>query len=274
MQPLVLTREQVRRVDAIAIERYGMSGLVLMENAGRGAVDALLAFDPPLSSRRLATSADSQLAGPPRGPGGGAERVGAADPEGVALRLGVNLLREATTYVAILCGRGNNGGDGFVIARHLEIRGMACRVLLLAPAAELTSDARANFEILRHADVPIVDVSAGPIEQLLDQHAGGAAWIVDALLGTGATGEPREPYAAAIRWMNAQPGQRMAVDLPSGLDCDTGVPAAATVRAELTTTFVAAKPGLLVAATAEFVGELRIVNIGVPPRLVRDAAGV
>lgn len=274
MQPLVLTREQVRRVDVLAIERYGMTGLVLMENAGRGAVDALLAFDPSQSSGRGAATADSQLAGPPRGPGGGVERVGAADPQGVALRLGANLLGHSPPLVAILCGRGNNGGDGFVIARHLEIRGVACRVMLLAPAAELTGDARANFEILCHAEVPIVDVSTGPIEELLNQHAGGAAWIVDALLGTGATGEPREPFATAIRWMNAQTGQRMSVDLPSGLDCDAGVAAAATVRADLTTTFVAAKPGLLAAEAAGFVGELRIVDIGVPPRLVREASGV
>src|SRR5690606_2594800 len=100
MEPFVLTREQVRRVDALAIERDGMSGLVLMENAGRGAVEALLAFDPSL------------LTGSPP--------------------------------VAILCGKGNNAGDGFVIARHLEIRGVACRVLLLAPAEQLTGDARTN----------------------------------------------------------------------------------------------------------------------------------
>ena len=230
MQPLVLSREQVRRIDTLAIERYGMSGLVLMENAGRGAVDALLAFDPSL--------------------------LGSSSP------------------VAILCGKGNNAGDGFVIARHLEIRGVACRVLLLAPAEQLTGDARANFDILRHTDVPIVDVSSGSLETLLEQYAGGAAWRVDALLGTGATGEPREPFAAAIRWMNAQSARRMAVDIPSGLDCDSGKPAAATVRADLTTTFIAAKPGFFVPQAKPFVGELRIVGIGVPPRLVREAAAV
>lgn len=222
-----MTREQVRRVDALAIERYGMSGLVLMENAGRGAVEALLAFDPSL------------LGSPPP--------------------------------VVILCGKGNNAGDGFVMARHLEIRGVACRVLLLAPAEQLTGDARANFEILRRTDVPIVEVTLGSLEPQLDRHAGGAAWLVDALLGTGAVGEPREPFAAVIRWMNAQHARRLAVDLPSGLDCDSGVPADATVRADLTTTFVAAKPGFLVPQAEPFVGELRIVDIGVPPRLVREA---
>jgi len=230
MTPTVLTREQVRRVDALAIERYGMSGLVLMENAGRGVVDALLAFDPSL--------------------------------------------RDSASPVVILCGKGNNAGDGFVIARHLEIRGVAVRVLLLAPPDKLAGDAKTNFVILQHADVPIIDVSSGPLEPQLTQHAAGAPWLVDALLGTGATGEPREPFATAIRWMNAQPARRLAVDLPSGLNCDTGCPAAATVQADLTTTFVAAKPGFLVPQAKPYVGELRVIDIGVPPRLVREAAGV
>jgi NAD(P)H-hydrate epimerase len=277
MQPPVLTREQVRRVDALAIERYGMSGLVLMENAGRGAVDALLAFDPSLLAfdpSLLTTQSALPLAGPPRGPGGSAERSGSAIPEGVALRLTATPSRDVTPQIVIFCGKGNNAGDGFVIARHLEIRGVAVRVLLLAPSSELAGDAHANYAILQHMDVPIADVSRGAIEPQLEQHAAGAPWLADALLGTGATGEPREPFATAIRWMNAQPARRLAVDLPSGLDCDTGEPANATVRADLTTTFIAAKPGFLVPQAQPYVGELRIVDIGVPPRLVREAAGV
>ena len=233
MTPSVLTRDQVRRVDALAIERYGMSGLVLMENAGRGAVDALLGFDPSL------------LTESPR-----------SNPQ-----------------VVILCGKGNNAGDGFVIARHLEIRGVAVRVLLLAPPDELAGDAKANFAILQHTDVPIVDVSRGLLESQLNQNAASAAWLVDALLGTGATGEPREPFATAIRWMNAQPARRLAVDLPSGLDCDSGELSAATVRADLTTTFVAAKPGFLVPQAKPYVGEVRIIDIGVPVKVIAEVQG-
>ena len=236
MPPTVLTREQVRRVDALAIERYGMTGLVLMENAGRGAVDALLEFDPALH--------------------------------------GIDRSIDAVPQVVILCGKGNNAGDGFVIARHLEIRGVAATVLLLAPPSELAGDALANHAILQHTDVPIVDLSHGPLESQLAQQAAGARWLVDAILGTGATGEPREPFATAILWMNAQPARRLAVDVPSGLDCDTGRAAAATVRADLTTTFVAAKPGFLVPQAKPYVGELRVIDIGVPLRLVREAAGV
>jgi NAD(P)H-hydrate epimerase len=227
--PLVLTREQGRRVDKIAIERYGMSGLVLMENAGRGVVDALLDVD----------------AAPGR--------------------------------VMILCGKGNNGGDGFVIARHLAIRGVRPIVVLLGDSGDLTGDALANWKILQHLGdiVHVVPPLRGGVrasERL--GHMAGATWIIDAMLGTGATGEPREPIAGAIRWMNAQPARRLAVDIPSGLDCDTGTAASATVRADVTCTFVAMKQGFLAPEAKPYLGALRVVHIGVPLSLAREAAGV
>lgn len=237
-----LSREQVRRVDQLAVERYGMSSLVLMENAGRGAADVLAAVDPSLASARStrrATAAPVPLEYP----------------------------------VAILCGKGNNAGDGFVLARHLEIRGVGAKVCLLFPADELTGDARRNFEILRHTDVPIVEADPRCLEDSLKAHAWDSAWLVDAMLGTGAQGEPREPLAGAIRWMNRHPARRLAIDLPSGLDCDAGTPAASTVRADVTCTFVAWKPGFLQSVAKPFLGEVHVVSIGVPPRLVRAAAG-
>ena len=177
--------------------------------------------------------------------------------------------------VVILCGKGNNAGDGFVIARHLEIRGVAVPRAAARAADELTGDAEANYrDPAAHRRADRRRLARAARSRSSTQHAAGAAWLVDALLGTGATGEPREPFATAIRWMNAQPARRLAVDLPSGLDCDTGEPAVATVRADLTTTFVAAKPGFLVPQAKPYVGELRIVDIGVPPRLVREAAAV
>ena len=221
--PTVLTRQQVRRVDQLAIERYGMSSLVLMENAGRGVVDVLLRLDP------------------------------------------------APGPVAVLCGKGNNAGDGFVIARHLQIRGVDAKVMLLFPPTDLTGDARANYEILVRGGLPVVDLSAAVTPELLAEHAGNAAWLVDAMLGTGATGEPRERIATAIRWMNEHPARRLAVDIPSGLDCDTGVAASATVRADMTCTFVAQKPGLLPAEAKPFVGEIHVLSIGIPSKVEIDA---
>jgi NAD(P)H-hydrate epimerase len=226
--PLVLTREQVRRVDKIAIERYGYSGLVLMENAGRGVVDALLEVD--------------------RDPG----------------------------PIVILCGKGNNGGDGFVIARHLAIHGLRPVVVLLGKGDELSGDALHNWNVLRFCDAAIIESheQGDDLVAMLDREASGATWIIDAMLGTGATGEPREPIAAAIRWVNAQPVRRLAVDVPSGLDCDRGVAASATVRADVTCTFVAMKPGFLAPAAMPFLGEIRVVHIGIPLSLACEAAGV
>jgi NAD(P)H-hydrate epimerase len=226
--PPVLTRDQVRSVDRVAIERYGMSGLVLMENAGRGVVDVLLEVDPK------------------------------------------------PVHVVILCGQGNNGGDGFVIARHLAIRGVRSSVVLLGGSGALAGDALANWKILQHCLIATQEFTgaASELGSVVNQEAAGARWLVDAMLGTGAVGEPREPLATAIRWMNDQPARRLAVDIPSGLDCDTGVAASATVRADVTCTFVAMKQGFLEAAARPFLGEVRVVHIGVPASLARLAAGV
>ena len=227
MTPPPLTRNQSRSLDRRAIDQYGMSGLVLMENAGRGTVDVL-------------------------------ERLGIAGP------------------VMILCGKGNNAGDGFVIARHLEIRGHECRVLLLSPPDELRGDAATNYAILTKADVPIIDVSSitepTALHQALDRHAAGADWILDAMLGTGARGEPRAPFDTAIYWMNTREAmtQAMAVDVPSGLDCDTGRPAKLTVCADHTCTFAAMKLGYTQPGTATYTGQVHVCDIGTPPRLLRD----
>src|SRR3989304_2284931 len=129
MPPIELSRSQVRQVDRRAIEEFGMSGLVLMENAGRGATDVLC-------------------------------RMGVDGP------------------VVICCGKGNNAGDGFVVARHLDIRGHSVRVLLWAEPDELTGDAAVNFQILRKSNVPIEIFGAKHEPLQLQKLLDGAAWIV------------------------------------------------------------------------------------------------
>jgi NAD(P)H-hydrate epimerase len=226
MEVPVLTREESRDVDRRAIDEFGFTGLVLMENAGRGCVDLL-------------------------------GRLGIDGP------------------VASLCGKGNNAGDGFVIARHLAIRGYECRVILLVSPNELRGDAAANFKILEKTGAAVVDVSlkamasADTLKQALSDSAVGAAWIVDAILGTGATGEPRFPFDAAIDWMNSQSAKKLAVDVPSGLDCDSGEPAQHTVRADHTCTFAAMKVGLTRETAQPFTGEVHVCDIGVPPEVLR-----
>jgi NAD(P)H-hydrate epimerase len=170
--------------------------------------------------------------------------------------------------VVICCGKGNNAGDGFVIARHLDLRGHAVRVLLWAEPAELIGDAAVNFNILAKTDVPIEVFGGNHDAARLSELLADAGWIVDALLGTGARGEPRPPIDAVIDQLNAAGVPLLAVDLPSGLDCDTGVPAKHTIRAAETCTFVAAKTGFAAPQAAPYVGRVHVLNIGVPAKLI------
>ncbi len=214
-----MTAEQAREIDRRAVEACGMSSLVLMENAGRGAVDVL-------------------------------ERLGIAGP------------------VLIPCGSGNNGGDGLVMARHLDVRRYAVCVALCGEPARMSADAAANLQILRHCKVPIELFSgAGDIarlERLLD----GADWIVDALFGTGFHGPMRAPFTEVIAALNAAPARRLAVDLPSGLNANTGEASTPTFRADHTVTFVAPKVGFASPAAKPFLGEVHLTDIGAPRRLI------
>jgi NAD(P)H-hydrate epimerase len=216
-----LNRRQSQEVDRRAVAEYGMTGLVLMENAGRGTVDFLCG---------------QGVAGP----------------------------------VAICCGRGNNGGDGFVIARHLDLRGHTVRVGLWCDPASLQGDAAANYAILSRSDVPIEVFGAQHDPTRLAKLLGGAAWIVDALLGTGSKGDPRPPLDQVIDAINAHRAPKLAVDLPSGLDCDTGVASRHTIRAAHTCTFVAQKPGFLKPGADAYTGRVHVLDIGAPRKLIEE----
>ena len=223
-----LTREEVRAVDRRAIDEFGMTGLVLMENAGRGAAERLI-------------------------------------------ELGID------GTVIVCAGKGNNGGDGFVIARHLELRGFDVCVLLFANPSDLSGDAAANWRILEAAETSRVVLGRQPALSDIDHALSHADWIVDALLGTGTVGEVREPYRTAVSAINRSGCQVFAVDLPSGLDCDTGLPietlandTAVCVRAAHTATFVARKRGFDNPASQAFTGEVQVVGIGIPKKLLDE----
>ena len=173
--------------------------------------------------------------------------------------------------VVVCCGKGNNGGDGFVIARHLDLRGYETRVLLCCEPDSLQGDAAANYEILSRAGVPLLPCPEDYDDAWLARQLKDAAWIVDALLGTGARGEPRPPLDRLIPALNAHPARRLAIDLPSGLDCDTGQAAAAAIQADCTCTFVAAKAGFRVASAQPYLGQVHVLDIGAPRKLLRDA---
>ena len=179
--------------------------------------------------------------------------------------------RAPLARIAIACGKGNNAGDGFVMARHLENLGHDVRLLLAAEPAEYRGDAAINWRVAEKAGIPALVLTTGSC-QAWEQALAGADWIVDALLGTGAKGAPRGGIAMAFEAINSAARRWKtlvyAVDLPSGMDCETGTAAGVCVRADVTATFVARKIGFDQPAAAQWLGEVHVLDIGVPKRLL------
>ncbi len=165
--------------------------------------------------------------------------------------------------VVIACGKGNNGGDGLVIARHLVNAGIDVLTLLFATPEDLSPDAALQWNIVQKMRLSTQAV-AQPLDlEKLSATFARAEWIVDALFGTGLTGPVRAPFDSAIASINASPARVFAVDIPSGLDCDTGEPLGSTIRAEHTVTFVAPKLGFGNPASLAWTGHVHVVDIGV-----------
>lgn len=167
-----------------------------------------------------------------------------------------------TGTIGVVCGKGNNGGDGYVAAVAAQSGGRPVRVVALAAAGELRGDARLYHDVYVRL--------GGSVEYAVNEHAAaeavaalaGCDVLVDAILGTGFSGAPRGAVRAAIEaWPKAY---TVAVDVPSGLDALTGATAGPCIRADITITFQAAKSGFTNPAAAEFLGELRVADIGIP----------
>lgn len=168
--------------------------------------------------------------------------------------------------VRVVCGKGNNGGDGLVAARHLSSAGFDVDVILLWPSDELSPDSTANFKRLEG-----IEVMEG--EGALSQLKGSGA-VIDAVLGTGFSGEPREPVVSAIEAINGSGAPVIACDVPSGADASTGE-AVTSVRADATVTFHGTKAGHLINPAKGLCGELHVAPIGIPPGAPEgDAAGL
>jgi hydroxyethylthiazole kinase-like uncharacterized protein yjeF len=173
--------------------------------------------------------------------------------------------------VRVVCGVGQNGGDGFVIARHLANAGARVTVLLAAPRAKLSGDADLFARVVeRDGRIAVRDGSAGDAAHWRSLLAG-AEVLVDAVFGTGLRSDVTGAPAAAIEAMNATPALRVAVDLPSGLDADTGAVRGVAVRAELTATMGARKLGLALDPEAP-AGRVEVVDLGVSIEALADAA--
>ena len=137
----------------------------------------------------------------------------------------------------------------------------------------MTGDALINFRVIERSSIAIERFGHVADAARLERALHGASWIVDALLGTGARGAPRPPLDHVIRQLNDHPAPILAVDLPSGLDCDTGAVEGAAIRAEHTCTFVAAKRGFTSEGAVQFTGGIHVVDIGVPRILVEEMLG-
>ena len=218
-----LSREQVRRVDRICIEEYGLPGIVLMENAARSAAETIDFHH--------------------RGDG----------IEG--------------TSATIVCGGGNNGGDGYAIARHLHNDGWHVTIVALKPIAELIGDAATMAIVAQRMKLTIVNTLAA-----IAGHPDSI--LIDAITGTGLTKPLRGSAAEAVAAINASGRPIVAIDLPSGLDCDTGEPLGdACIRATRTVTFVAEKLGFANPRSREFTGPVIVGDIGCPEEVVARSSG-
>jgi len=243
-----LSRQEVRRLDVQAAEELALPSLILMENAGRGAASWLAELAgavPPDAGGRVFSPSPSALSPDlPHGP--------------------------ALPPVLVLCGPGNNGGDGGVVARHLNAWGFPVRVVWFARRDQLQGDAAVQWEILRKSGVEQsawFDAIPGDSELDPTQLAAllaDADWLVDGLLGTGLSRSVEGPLRTVIEAMNRSGKPVFALDLPSGLDADTGQPLGTAVRACATATFVAAKLGFTAPGAADYTGEVAIIDIGLP----------
>jgi NAD(P)H-hydrate epimerase len=217
---MLATSDQMREFDRIAIERYAIPGLLLMENAGRAFVDEL------------------------------ENRVGDL----------------ASKSVVVVCGKGNNGGDGFVIARHLLNRGASVHVVLLCKRREVRGDAKTSLDVLYkmiagHSDaLRVAEVSsARGLGRLPTSDI-----VIDAIFGTGFSGRVKGLPHRAIEWVNKQRGYVAAVDIPSGVTVSTGIVENLAVKAHLTVTMGLAKIGQYVGSGREHSSDVAVADIGMP----------
>ena len=187
------------------------------------------------------------------------EAAGRAVAEGAAEIAGAGPAR-------VVCGKGNNGGDGLVAARHLAALGHEVEVLLLWPADELSADAAANLERYEGA---VRELGAGEVGAALE----GSGVVVDAIFGTGFSGAARDPAAAAIEAINASGAPVVAADIASGVDASSGEVEGLGVEAEITVSFHAAKLGHWIAPGKRHRGELRVAPIGIPDGAPAEAPG-
>jgi NAD(P)H-hydrate epimerase len=243
-----MSRDEIRRLDVRAAEELALPTSLLMENAGRGAAvwlaELVGAISPHAGGRPFPSPLSTHSHELSHGP--------------------------ALPKVLVLCGPGNNGGDGGVVARHLNAWGFVVRVIWFAHRNQLRGDAALQWTILEKSRI---DQTAWSDECPSDSELGlsklaaimsEAEWLVDGLLGTGLSRPVDGPLRSVIELINSSGKPIFALDLPSGLDTDTGQPLGVAVRATATATFVTAKLGFSIPGASNYTGEVAVIDIGLP----------
>lgn len=212
----LVTASQMQSIDKVAIEKYRIHSLDLMERAGKGVSDFI--------QRHF----------------------------------------NKTDIVSILVGKGNNGGDGLVVARHLKKTGFKVELYITSPVSEFSNDANANWEKLADLKIPIIELFSDTDIKKQIGRIEKSGCIVDAIFGTGLSSEVSGRHKLLIEKVNALIKPVVAVDIPSGLSADSGVALGAAIRAKYTVTFGVIKVGLVTNLGSEYAGEIEVVDIGIP----------
>ncbi len=179
-----------------------------------------------------------------------------------------NLCPMCGDTIGVMAGRGNNGGDGFVMARYLHQKGLSVKVFLLSDPKQVVGDARLNLDLLAPLNIEVIHLpDQAAFEAATALLAEPTMWI-DALLGTGLNADVRGYFKAAIAFLNAAAKPIFAVDIPSGLNADTGQVQGFCVKADATATFAFAKVGHLLHPGVQHTGRLKVIDIGIPAHIV------
>ncbi len=179
-------------------------------------------------------------------------------------------MNPARRMTVIIAGKGNNGGDGLVVARWLKFASIPVKVWLVDGASGYGKNSAPwyNLQIVKYMGIPLAHFMGEAQSAELKKDIRNAGLVVDAMLGTGLSGDVREPYAGIISAINELAGEVLAIDVPSGLNADTGEPLGVAVKASKTATFAAPKLGFETEQGREYCGEIVVVDIGVPPELM------
>lgn len=188
----------------------------------------------------------------------------------VAERAASILKNSKNRNIAVLCGTGNNGGDGFVAARYLINKGFKVKIFLLGLVKNITNDSRANLDLLNRLNQKVVEIANTKSFSKQKHDIRNGTLIIDALLGVGLKGEVREPARTAIDFLNRSKKTIISIDTPSGLDVTTGMPLGICITADETITFSLAKKGFFINQGPDFIGKLTVVDIGIPRHLIKQ----